>query len=245
VSWHHTGTLSSVDAETTGVDVESDRIVTWSRWVIAPSEGSKVHAGWLINPGIDIPEQASAIHGITTEHAREHGQDPASAIREIAGDVLHWSADGATTVAYNASYDLTILHRECLRHGHTAEAEGLAKLRPVADPLVIDKAMEKYRKGSRKLVDVAAHYGIELTEQDAHGSAADSLAAARVAYVIAERYPHIGQMDPGALHDLQVEWKPAQAASLERYLRKNNPNADCPREWPLVPAPSQIQEQIR
>jgi DNA polymerase-3 subunit epsilon len=244
VSWHR-GLIAAFDLETTGVDIESDRIVTASRWIIDPAKGSKVHAGWMVDPGVEIPEGATAIHGITTEHAREHGQDPASAVREISGDLVHWSAEGAVTVAYNAQFDVSMLHRECLRHGHTAEAEGLAKLRPVADPLVLDKAVEKYRKGSRKLVDVAAHYGIELTEQDAHGSAADSLAAARVAYVIAERYPHIGRMPADELHDIQREWKADQAAGLQRYLRKKDPAAAVSPHWPLVPVPAQIQEQIR
>jgi DNA polymerase-3 subunit epsilon len=244
VSWHK-GLICAVDAESTGVDIESDRIVTWSRWIIDPSKGSKVHAGWLINPDITIPDEAAAIHGITTEHAREHGQGAASAVREIAGDLVHWSAEGAVTVAYNAAFDVSMLHRECLRHGHHQEAEGLERLRPVVDPLVIDKAVEKYRKGSRKLVDTARHYGIELTEQDAHGSAADSLAAARVAYVIAERYPHIGRMPADELHDIQREWKADQAAGLQRYLRKKDPAAAVSPHWPLVPVPAQIQEQLR
>ncbi|GAA1455414.1 exonuclease domain-containing protein [Nocardiopsis tropica] len=244
MSWHK-GPMVAIDAETTGTDVESDRIVTWSRWAIDPAKGTKVHSGWLINPGIDIPEEAAAIHGITTEHARDRGQDPSSAIREIAGDLLHWAEQGAVVVAYNAPFDLSILHRECLRNWHPLEAAGVATLSPVVDPLVIDKAVDPYRKGSRKLVAAAAHYGVTLSEEDAHGSAADSLAAARVAYVIAERYPHIGRMPADELHDLQRQWKPKQAASLQRYLRKTKPDAVCAPGWPLVPAPDHIQEQIR
>ncbi|WP_435109954.1 exonuclease domain-containing protein [Nocardiopsis synnemataformans] len=244
MSWHK-GVLCAIDAETTGVDIESDRIVTWSRWIIDPAKGSKVHAGWLINPGVDIPEGATAVHGISTEHARERGQQAASAVREIAGDLVEWSAEGAVTVAFNAAYDISLLHRECLRHGHTDLAARVAALRPVVDAHVLDKGLDRYRKGSRKLVDVAAHYGIELSEADAHGSAADSLAAARVAYVIAERYPHIGRMDPDALHDLQREWRADQAKSLERYLRRKDPKAVVSPHWPLQPAPTQIQEQLR
>jgi DNA polymerase-3 subunit epsilon len=244
VSWHK-GLICAIDAETTGVDIETDRIVTWSRWLIDPSKGSKVHAGWLTDPGIDIPEGATAVHGITTEHARERGQQAASAVREIAGDLVHWSVEGAVVVAYNASYDISLLHRECLRHGHTDLAAGLEKLRPVVDSHVIDKGVDKYRKGSRKLLDVAKHYGIELTEEDAHGSQADSLAAARVAYVLATRYPHIGRMDPDELHDLQREWKVDQAVGLQKYLRRKDPKAVVSPHWPFQPVPDQIQEQIR
>ena len=244
MSWHR-GLIASFDLETTGVDVESDRIVTASRWIIDPSKGSKVHMGWLVNPGIDIPEGAAAIHGITTERAQADGQDPASAVRQIAGDLVHWSNEGAVVLAFNASYDVTLLHRECVRYGHTEEAAGLEKLRPVIDPHVIDKGMEKYRKGSRKLVDVAAHYGVELSEEDAHGSAADSLAAARVGYVIATRYPHIGKMPADELHDLQRDWKADQAAGLQKYLRRKDKTAVVDPNWPLKPLPDTVQEEIR
>lgn len=244
MSWHK-GLICAIDAETTGVDIESDRIVTWSRWIITPAKAKKVHIGWLVDPGVDIPEGASKIHGITTEHARDRGQQAASAVREIAGDLVEWSEEGAVVVAFNAAYDISILHRECLRHGHTDLAERVARLRPVVDGLVLDKALDKYRKGSRKLVDVAAHYGIELSAEDAHGSAADSLAAARVAYVLAERYPHIGRMPADELHDVQREWRADQAAGLQKYLRRKDKDAIVRPEWPLIPAPSAIQEQIR
>lgn len=233
--WHK-GLICSVDAESTGVDIESDRVVTWSRWIIDPAKGSKVHAGWLVNPGVDIPEGAAKIHGITTERAQAEGQDPASAVREIAGDLLHWSEQGAVVVAFNASYDVSLLHRECVRYGHTAEAKGLESLRPVVDPHVIDKGVDKYRKGKRTLTVTAAHYGIELTEEDAHSSSADSLAAARVAYVLATRYPHIGRMPADELHDLQREWKALQAESLQKYLRRKDKGAVVRPEWPFVPA---------
>ena len=235
MSWHK-GLIASFDLETTGVDIDTDRIVTASRWIIDPTKGTKVHSGWLVNPGIEIPEGAAKTPGITTERAQAEGQDPASAVREIAGDLLHWSEQGAVVVAFNAAYDVSLLHRECVRYGHTAEAKGLESLRPVVDPHVVDKGVDKYRKGSRKLIDVAAHYGIELSEQDAHGSAADSLAAARVAYVIATRYPHIGRMDPDGLHDLQREWKAFQAEGLQKYLRRKDKTAVVRPEWPFVPA---------
>ena len=244
MSWHK-NLIASFDLETTGVDVEADRIVTASRWIIDPAKGSKVHCGWLVNPGIEIPAEASAIHGVTTEQARERGQDASKAVREIAGDLVHWHREGAVVVAFNAAYDLTLLHRECLRHGHIEEALGLAKLRPVVDPHVIDKGLDRYRKGSRKLLDVAAHYGIELSEDDAHGSAADALAAARVAYVIAQRYPHIGRTPADELHDLQREWKALQAESLQKYLRKKDKGATVSPHWPLIPAPAVPQEQTR
>lgn len=244
MSWHHDGTLSSIDAETTGLDIETDRIVTWSRWVIWPSKGRKHHLGWMVDPGIEIPEEAAKIHGITTERARSEGQRADQAVAEIAKDVLHWASEGAVTVAYNAPYDVSLLHRECLRHGHDGLAEQVAALAPVVDPLVIDKRVDRYRKGSRKLTAVAQHYGVPLEEADAHGSQADSLAAARVAYRIAVGNPRIADMAPAELHRSQVAWRAEQAAGLQEYLRRKDPEAVVRPEWPLVPPPEPVQEAM-
>lgn len=247
MSWFHDGTLISWDLETTGVDVESDRIVTASRWIIRPADGFKKHAGWLVNPGIPIPDEAAAIHGITTEHARAEGQDPARAVWEIAGDLTSWATEvkNPVFIAFNAAYDTTLLHRECLRHGHTDLADKVANLRPFVDPLVLDKQADAFRRGSRKLTAVAKHYDVELSEEDAHGSAADSLAAARVAYVLARKYPGFARKPADELHDAQRGWRAEQAQSLQKYLRKKDKDAVVDPHWPLKPLTDTTQEQIR
>ena len=48
-----------------------------------------------------------------------------------------------------------------------ASLEDLASDGCVVDTFVLDKAVDTYRKGSRKLIDVARHYGVELTEAEA------------------------------------------------------------------------------
>lgn len=245
MSWHYDGTLSSIDAESTGVDIETARIVTWSRWIIKPAKGTKRLYDVLVNPGIEIPEQATAIHGISTEHARVQGIPAYQAIPAIAKDALMWSRDeGAVTVAFNAAYDVSLLHRECLRYGHADLAKQIAALCPVVDPHVADKHCDVYRRGKRTLTAAAAHYGVPLDEADAHGSSADALAAARVAYKIAAKYSGIRDTPPKVLHRQQIQWRAEQQRSLEAYLRKKDPAAVCPPEWPLVPVPVPTQEEI-
>lgn len=58
------------DTETTGVDVTGDRIVTAALVVRDKLTGLSQVRTWIIDPGVEIPEAASAIHGITTEYAR-------------------------------------------------------------------------------------------------------------------------------------------------------------------------------
>ena len=108
----------------------------------------------------------------------------------------------------------------------------------LVDPLVIDKHMDRYRKGSRKLVDTARYYGVELTEAEAHTAYGDALAAALVARKLGEKYPAVGSMTPFQLHTAQALWYAEQAASFEAYLRRQGKNDTISREWPVRTAVS-------
>ncbi|MBB6172225.1 DNA polymerase-3 subunit epsilon [Nocardiopsis mwathae] len=236
--------LSGFDLETTGTDPFSDRIVTAAVLDIDGAGGRETATRtWLLNPGVSIPDEAAAVHGVTTLQAREGGQDAAQGVAEIARALLGLADDGATTIAMNASYDLTLLASELHRHGHPGLAGQIEQLRPVVDPKILDKQADRYRKGSRKLVDVARHYKVELSEQDAHGAEADALAAVRVAYRIGARHAWIGQLTPDRLHDLQVDWAEEQARSLKAHWEKH----DDPRAgtvnfgWPILTEPAADQ----
>lgn len=233
--WHER-ILVSFDCETTGVDVETARIVTAAVVTINPIAGSVDTTEWLANPGVDIPNEAAAVHGITTEMARAEGRPADEVVGEIAGALYAgWRGAGATVVVYNASYDLSLLDRELLRHGY-----GGLELGPVVDPLCCDKRYDRYRKGSRKLVDVARHYGIELSELDAHGAAADALAAARVAWKLARKYPQLGAMTHQELWDAQVAWYREQAIGLAEHFRRQGKDEHVPTEWPIRPVPAAV-----
>jgi DNA polymerase-3 subunit epsilon len=235
--WHER-TLVSFDCETTGVDVETARIVTAAVVTINPIAGSVETLEWLADPGVDIPEEAATVHGITTEMARAGGR-PAD---EVTGELVSvlsaaWNA-GATVVVYNAPYDISLLDREYRRHWHGAPlAPG-----PIVDPLCLDKAHDRYRKGSRKLVDVAKHYGIVLSELDAHGAAADALAAARVAWKLARVYPELGTMTHEELHTAQVAWYREQALSLAEHFRRQGKDDHVPTEWPIRPVLAEVSQ---
>jgi DNA polymerase-3 subunit epsilon len=62
-------TLVSLDLETTGVDVEKDRIVEIGVCKVTPEGG---YSEWTtyVNPGIPIPHGASLVHRVTTERTR-------------------------------------------------------------------------------------------------------------------------------------------------------------------------------
>ncbi|WP_435113367.1 exonuclease domain-containing protein [Nocardiopsis synnemataformans] len=228
--------LIAFDAETTGPDPRTARIVSWSRWNLSMSLGRPIHAGWLLNPGVEIPQEAIDIHGITNEHVRERGQQAASGIREIAGDLIEWAREGKVPVAFNAAYDLTLLRAECLRHGHADLAHQLTEIRPVADPFVLDKVITPRRsgKGCRKLTAVADIYQVPLGD-DAHGSQADSLAAARVFYKMLAAAPRLAAMTPDQLHDAQITWFAEQQTDMQAYFTRigKAEGRDFDPAWPI------------
>ncbi|MFF3622366.1 3'-5' exonuclease [Streptomyces sp. NPDC002467] len=226
MSWH-LGRLCGFDLETTGIDVETDRIVT--ACVVQCGGGQPtVSASWLADPGIDIPEQAAKVHGITTERARTEGKPAAEVVADVLAALGQVIAAGVPVVAMNARYDLTLLDREARRYGLAPLPAG-----PVIDPYVIDKHVDRYRKGGRKLVDLCAHYGVPIG--DAHTADADAIAACRVAWRIGSTRPDMAALSLAALHDQQTVWAAEQAAGLQEYFRRKDPNAVVRGEWPLIP----------
>jgi len=214
------------DLETTGVDVETARIVSAHVGLLDMTGTTIAHGSWIADPGIPIPEQAAAVHGITTERAQAEGRPAGEVVAEIVAAVEAVFARGIPLVIYNAPYDLTVLDREAKRHGLAAPVIG-----NIVDPLVIDKAVDTYRKGKRTLEVCAELYGVAL--DDAHDAGADAVAAGRVAQRLAERYQDRLAISAEELHRLQVGWCSDQATSFQEYMRRaKNPAFVADGRWP-------------
>lgn len=216
------------DLETTGVDVQADRIVTAHVGVLDPRGREIAARDWLADPGIPIPDGATAVHGITTERARAEGRPAAEVVSEVARALRALFRQGVPVVAYNASYDFSLLAAECRRHG----IDPIDVPSPVIDPLVIDKAYDRYRPGKRTLEIVAAHYAVPL--DGAHDASADAVAAGRVAQALAREFALPATADE--LHTRQIAWARAQAASLTEYFVKIGriePEEHLDGTWPV------------
>ncbi|TFD47461.1 3'-5' exonuclease [Cryobacterium sp. TMT1-2-1] len=219
--------LAVFDLETTGIDVETSRIVSATVAVLDADGVVLERLDWLLDPGVEIPLQATNVHGITTAHAARNGQDAAGGVAEIVAALRAHLARGLPLVAYNAPYDLTLLNRESLRH----DVAPLLAPSPVVDPLVIDKAVDRYRKGKRTLEVTSAFYGVLL--EDAHDSGADAIAAGRVAQAIAKAHSSALPATGPELHALQVGWSQQQADSFQDYMRRErDPKFVAAGGWP-------------
>lgn len=223
-NWHQLP-RAAFDLETTGKDPLEARIVTASVVVVNGRQEIINHREWLVNPGVPIPEEATAVHGVSTERAMASGVDPAVAVAEISAH-LQDLFQTMPVLAFNASYDFTVLAREAVRHGVPA----LLPL-PVIDPFIIDKQVDKYRRGKRTLTALCEHYGIPLT--NAHTSVADAAATIGVADAQALKYARELAISPSELHSQQVVWAAEQAASLQEFFRRKDPAALVDGTWPV------------
>ena len=221
--------LGVFDLETTGVDVETARIVTACIAIIDAAGDVVQRWDWIADPGVEIPDAAAAVHGITTERARAEGRPSEVVVAEIAQTLRTLFGLGIPVVVYNAPYDLSLLDRECRRN----ELEPLADPAPVVDPLVLDKQVDTYRKGKRTLEVAAAHYGVSL--DDAHDAGADAIAAGRVAQALVAAHPDEIDIPIADLHGRQEIWYAEQARSFQDYIRqrKGDVSFTASTAWPV------------
>lgn len=234
---------ASWDTETTGTDPVNDRIVTAAFVVRAPGMDDRPFS-YLINPGVPIPKDVSDIHGIDDAKAQAEGQDPKTALDEIANHLVAAISRGMPVIAFNHSFDWSILHYDLIRNGLPTMYDRLGG-EPVTlvDPLVIDKKFGERPdgKGQRRLKPTAGRYGVEL--KDWHEAQADAMAALMIAEAQFARFPELSNLTPVQLFAAQKQWRAKQAAGTQWWFRNKataeeggDPNKVIDGSWPLVPA---------
>jgi DNA polymerase III subunit epsilon len=229
--WHD-GELLGFDLETTGIDRFSDVPVSFALVTVG---GGRVvdRRTSLVDPGREIPEGATAIHGITSARARADGMPLADAVALLADAIVAASRRGVPVVGMKLDYDLTILDVQCDRlDGRSLRDRGFVG--PVLDALVVDRRFDRYRKGRRTLVDLCAEYGVTI--EHAHDAAADAEASLAVLGAICRRFPALCRMRLDALHLAQVNWHRQWAESYDAWRRSQEMPPLDRRElqWPIA-----------
>ncbi len=237
------GPMVGFDTETTGVSPTTDRIVSAA---LIRREGASVDTTtWLIDPGVEIPARAAEIHGITTKRARAEGVQPADALEQIASGLADALKSGVPVVGFNVQYDLTILESELERHGLATLSRRLpGGIRPIVDPLVLDRHLDRYRKGPRKLIDMCRIYVVPVVADDLHSADADVLATLDLVHAIAQRYPAMGHTGLTEIHDQQASAHRTWALHFAAYLTSKGTVDDLPSpDWPVPARPEVEPEQ--
>ncbi|MCT1412172.1 3'-5' exonuclease [Corynebacterium sanguinis] len=213
--------MLSFDLETTSANPGEARIVTSA---LVRIDGSSVTSTEeLADPGVEIPEEAAAVHGITTEKARAEGRPHDEVLAETVAEIRKCWEDGLTLVVFNAPYDLTVL-----RHlTGTFTVDG-----PVFDPLVIDRAKDRYRKGKRNLGALSEIYGVRL--DNAHEATSDATAAARIAWKQVRMWPELATMSFGELMEYQAVQYYTCQSELKTYFESRGRDASgVTLSWPM------------
>lgn len=242
------GALTAADTETTSANPEDARVVEICLALIQPGQPTDVRTA-VVNPGVEVPAEAAAIHGYTTERVRTEGKPAADVLDLFVDDMASSLRAGHPLLIMNAPYDLTVLDRDCRRNGVSTLSDRLnGPIAPVLDPGVLDKQILRYRRrvsptqGARCLKTLAQVHGVGWDDEKAHGAEYDALQAARVLWRIGQRctkpagelqqlyglryqsdanmFRSLADMDLMALHEHQVGWYREQAESLGQYWRR-------------------------
>jgi DNA polymerase-3 subunit epsilon len=228
-----TGEVLGLDFETTGIDRFNDVPVSYA--LVSVVEGVVVRS-WsgLIDPGRDIPAEATAVHGISTERARNEGMPLHAAISLVSDAVVAASERGTPLAGMKLDYDLTILETQARDlFGSGPIEQGWCG--PVLDAGVIDRHFDPDREGRRTLTDLCEHYGIAMGQ--AHDAAADATASIEVLFALAVRYEELWECDLTRLHRAQIDWHRTWTTSCETWRLAEGMIPIDPRDylWPVAP----------
>ncbi|MFA6316800.1 MAG: 3'-5' exonuclease [Elusimicrobiota bacterium] len=172
------------DLETTGVSFSEDRIVDVALLKRHP-DGREESFESLVNPGISIPAEATAIHHISNEMVRD-----APTFRVLAPKLLELF-DASDFGGFGVSrFDLPMLAAEFKRNGFLWSIEG----RRVVD------AMKIFHKMEPRTLTAAFKFYCGKGLEGAHRASADAKASAEVFWAQLERYPDLPKDLPG-LHE--------------------------------------------
>lgn len=185
------------DLETTGVNIGTDRIVEISILKVFPN-GNKESKTWLVNPEVEIPKNASDIHGITNEKVVTE-----PTFKELAPKVSEMIA-GCDLAGFNSNrFDIPLLAEELMRAGIDFDMK---------DRKAIDVQVIFHKKEQRTLSAGYQFYcGKEL--EGAHGAEADTNATYEILLAQIEKYEDIGN-SVEALSDYSSHTKRADFAGF-------------------------------
>lgn len=192
------------DLETTGLRIGSDRIVELAVIRIAPT-GDVTEKVRRFNPGIPIPPEASAVHGIRDEDVAD--KPPFAARARSLADLL----DPCDLAGFNLrSFDVPMLLSEFQRARVPFD---------VQTRRIIDVQLIFHREEPRDLSAAARFYlGREL--EDAHSALADIRATAEVLTAQLDRYPHLPR-DLEGLHTYCDEVRPFET-EVDRWFESRD-----------------------
>ena len=161
------------DLETTGTNTSQDRIVEISYLKVSPNGNEDMHTR-RINPEMHIPEQSTAVHGITDDDVRD-----CPTFKEVAKGIAR-DFEGSDIAGFNSNrFDVPLLAEEFLRAGVDID---LSRHRFIDVQVIFHKMEQRTLTAAYKF-----YCGKDLTE--AHSADGDTRATYEVLMAQLDRYP--------------------------------------------------------
>jgi DNA polymerase-3 subunit epsilon len=196
--------LAFFDLETTGLSIQEDRIVEMALIKVLP-RGDVLERVRRFNPGIPIPPEATAVHGITDEDVAD--EQPFRRRARALARLL----DDADLAGFNIRrFDVPFLLAEFRRAGVPFDVSGRR---------LIDMQTIFHREEPRDL-SAAARFYLDREHVEAHTALGDIRTSAAVLSAQLERYDHLPR-DLGGLHAYCDEHAPFRTA-LDRWFQETD-----------------------
>lgn len=199
-----------LDTETTGLDPSKNRIVEIGAIELMNHVPTGRHFHKYINPEMDIPAEATNVHGITNERV---AKEPIFA--EIAAEFIEFAGD-AKFVIHNAEFDMGFLNAEFARLGF----EKMPMSRAID---TVRMARQKFPGSPASLDALCKRFEIDNTHRTLHGALLDADLLAKVYLEL------IGGRQSGMEFDAQKTAIEA-AVAVKRVARPARPHAPSEAE---------------
>lgn len=173
------------DLETTGTNINSDRIVEICYLKVYPN-GNEESKTMRINPEMHIPEASSAIHGIYDADVAD-----CPTFKDVAKSIAN-DLEGCDLAGFNSNrFDIPLLAEEFLRVGVDIDM----MKRKFIDVQVI------FHKLEQRTLSAAYKFYCDKNLEDAHTAEADTRATYEVLKAQLDRYPEVLENDMKFLAD--------------------------------------------
>lgn len=201
-----------LDTETTGIDaLNGDRVVEIGCVELLNHVSTGSHFHVYLNPERDMPAEAFAVHGLSTEFLKDK-----PLFSEKVSDFLDFIGD-AQLVIHNASFDMGFLNAELARIG----------MKPLRNPVLdtVQVARRRFPGAPASLDALCRRFEIDNSNRTLHGALLD-------AQLLAEVYL---ELMGGRQPDLVLAGGPVNAsggavAKVDRPFRPARPHAPSQEE---------------
>lgn len=195
------------DLETTGINISKDRIVEISILKVFPNGKEERHT-WKVNPGVPIPAETTAVHGISDDDVKD-----APTFKELSKEVHNLIKD-ADLAGFNSNrFDIPLLAEEMLR----VDLDFDMKSRFAVDVQTI------FHKKEQRTLSAAYKFYCNESLENAHSAEADTVATYEVLKAQLDRYDDL-ENDTKFLAEFSSR---KQFADFAGFIAFNKEGVEC------------------